>query len=74
METKEHRRHQKEATLHPALHEPPPTVVPTKTTNTAAYVAVNTKVSTLVSRITKDKIRENNITDTDTVAKLFTCD
>ena len=46
-------------------------LVPTNTTNTAAYVAVATRVSELLVRIPIDNNDANNVTATETVIKLL---
>lgn len=56
-------------------HRLPPSpeeFVPTNTTSTAAYVAVETSVSILDTLIPNDKIKENMIIATETVTRLLT--
>jgi len=49
-----------------------PPLVPTKTTKTAAYVAVATEVSVFDAWNTRESMPANKTTDTETVTKLFT--
>jgi hypothetical protein len=46
-------------------------LVPTKTTNTAAYVAVAASVSVLLARMTSDMAAANSVTAILTVTRLF---
>lgn len=56
------------------LHRLIPVLDPTKTTKTAAYVAVDTKASTLAGLTTNVSTAMNIITDTETVTRLFVVD